>query len=73
MNLLDCKLAAQHLAKVLDSYLGYFSFGAEALRKMGCILASMPGPKVRMLLMVLLGLTQERDELQQIIDPFISI
>ncbi|QSO49362.1 asparaginase [Alicyclobacillus mengziensis] len=47
--------------------------GAEALRKMGCILASMPGPKVRMLLMVLLGLTQERDELQQIIDPFISI
>lgn len=47
--------------------------GAEALRRMGCILASMPGPKLRMLLMVLLGITRDRDELQRIIDPLITI
>jgi L-asparaginase len=43
--------------------------GAQALLERGCLLASMPGPKTRILMMLLLGTTNDRAELQKQLDP----
>lgn len=43
--------------------------GAQALLERGCYLASMPGQKARILMMLLLGVTNDRAELQKMLDP----
>lgn len=43
--------------------------GAQALLERGCLLASMPGQKVRILMMLLLGMTNDKAELQKYLDP----
>lgn len=43
--------------------------GAQALLERGCLLASMPGQKARILMMLLLGMTNDRAELQMHLDP----
>lgn len=43
--------------------------GAQALLERGCLLASMPGQKARILMMLLLGTMSDRVEMQKILDP----
>lgn len=43
--------------------------GAAALVRRGCLLASLPGPKARILLMLALGVTRDPAALQALLDP----
>ncbi|MBP1932170.1 asparaginase [Ammoniphilus resinae] len=51
----------------------FFSYGtkvsARALFDEGCILAPMQGPKARILLMLALGITNDRQHIQKMFDP----
>jgi L-asparaginase len=43
--------------------------GGGALAERGCILSALSGPQTRILLMLALGVTQNREELQELLDP----
>lgn len=45
------------------------STGAAEIVKRGGVLASLPGQKTRILLMLLLGMTRDKKELQRLLDP----